>query len=80
MAYAFDFINIDGSIDHFDLGLFGDDAQALLQARAALLASTSANAVDVWHKGQLVGRIQSPHERRRPMRDASLHRRPSGNR
>ena len=73
MAYAFEFINIGGSIDQFDLGLFGDDAQAMLQARAALLASTCANAVAVWNEGRLVGRVQSPHERRQSSWRSSFH-------
>ncbi len=37
MAYTFDFIGNDGSIDHFQLGLFADDLEALKQAELEVI-------------------------------------------
>ncbi len=64
MAYTFDFIGNDGSIDHFQLGLFADDLEALKQAQAALLASSTAIAVDVWRGDDRVGWLDRRAARR----------------
>jgi hypothetical protein len=67
VAYTFDFIDCDGGIDHFQLGLFPSDGDAMRQARAALLASTTAVRVDVWRGDDRVGRLEGPSDRfRRP--------------
>jgi len=64
VAYAFDFINPDGSVDHFDLGFFADDTDAMRQARAALSSSMTAVSIEVWREGSKVGCIQNPARRR----------------
>jgi hypothetical protein len=56
-AYCFDFVNHDGSIDSYDIGVFASDAEAERQAREAMLASTTAVSVDVWSEGDQVARI-----------------------
>jgi hypothetical protein len=66
MAYAFDFINRDGSIDHFELGLFNDRAAALDAAKAALYASTSAVEVDVWDEADRVAKLTRAIQSLRP--------------
>ena len=58
MAYVFDFITPDGVIDHFDLGAFDDDREALTQAEAALLATRSAASVEVWRGLDRLGRFE----------------------
>lgn len=62
MVYAFDFTNPDGSVDHFQLGLFNSDAAALDAGRDALLASLTANAVNVWRDDRLIGSIPIPRK------------------
>lgn len=60
LAYTFDFLNRDGSIDTFDIGAFDSDAEALVQARAALLSSLTAVAVEVWREGEAVAIVRRP--------------------
>ena len=56
--YSLHLVNRDGSTDRFDLGAFADDAQAGLQAKAALYVSMCAIAGELWRVGERVGRIQ----------------------
>ena len=60
MAYVFDFITPEGVIDHFHLGAFRDDRDALTQAEADLLATTIAASVEVWRGPERLGRIEAP--------------------
>jgi hypothetical protein len=69
MTYTFDFVNHDGSIDHFDLGRFSDDRAALKAAEAALLASTSAVRIAVWNDGGNIGEVRRPRARRAPLHE-----------
>lgn len=59
MAYAFDFIDQDGRVDHFDLGVFADDAAAERAAEQALADSSTAVCVEVWNGERKVARIQN---------------------
>jgi hypothetical protein len=59
VAYVFDFITPDGVIDHFDLGAFDDDSDALVQAKAALLSATNAASVEVWCGSNRLGRLDA---------------------
>lgn len=70
-AYTFDFLNRDGSIDTFDIGAFADDSEARLRARAALLSSLTAVAVEVWCDGEAVAiiRREGPPPGAVPMRN-----------
>ena len=56
--YSLHLVNRDGSTDRFDLGAFADDAQAALQAKAALYVSMCAIAGELWRVGERIGRIQ----------------------
>jgi hypothetical protein len=66
-AYCFDFMNHDGSIDQYDIGAFGSDAEAERQARDALLVSTTAVAVEIWKEGAQIGKIRRSLPSRRPL-------------
>ena len=57
-AYSFDFLNRDGSIDTFDIGAFDNDAEAIVRARAALLSSLTAVAVEVWCDGEAIAIVR----------------------
>ena len=58
MAYVFDFISSEGVIQHFDLGAFEDDRDALVQAEAALRATTAAS-VEVWRGLDRLARFEA---------------------
>jgi hypothetical protein len=59
MAYVFDFITPDGVIDHFHVGAFDDDRDALTQAEAALLETATAASVEVWRGPDRLGRFEA---------------------
>jgi len=58
ISYAFDLMNRDGSIDSFEVGAFDSDIEALQHAGAALIASATAFAVNIWCDGVRVGRVR----------------------
>ncbi len=57
-GYRFDFVNRDGSVDTFEIGQSRDDGDAALRARAAMLVSLTAVAVEVWKGGERLCRIR----------------------
>jgi hypothetical protein len=66
MTYAFDFLNATGAIDHIDLGYFAADGEACAQAKAALLVSYTAVAVDVWRDDRFLATVEHPFRRLAP--------------
>jgi hypothetical protein len=66
-GYRFDFVNRDGSVDTFEIGLAKDDGDAALRARSAMLVSLTAVAVEVWKDGSRLCSIR---------RDSATHRVP----
>lgn len=56
--YRFDFHNRDGSVDCYDLGRIEDVAAARKAARAAMLVSQSAQAVEIWREQTMLDRLR----------------------
>jgi hypothetical protein len=69
-GYRFDFLNRDGSVDTFELGQPGDDGDAALRARAAMLVSLTAVAVEVWKDGEKLCRVRRDSNLAPPARQA----------
>jgi hypothetical protein len=69
-GYRFDFVNRDGSVDTFELGQPACDGDAALRARAAMLVSLTAVAVEVWKDGERLCRVRRDGDLGPPARQA----------